>query len=367
MATPQYLSDDEIDHIIENIGSKWRMLGKRLGLNSTQLADIQQMPSTLNEKVDQMLEMWKVNSGEEATKDNMLKALTKLPHMQLVHALEKWPTTSPKSNNTQSVKSTDSLQPKPQVPCASKYLESDFYPFKRGYCTIINNENFVTFPPRRGSSVDVAALKATFENFNFDVDDRNSNLCADDMQKVFEKFRDKKYECYDCFVCCISSHGDAGVVYGSDEESLNIENDIVRSFTADKCSTFNGKPKLFFIQACQGQSGLPGVHTIERDATPLHSPNKKITPILSDHLLYVSTVTGFYSFRNTQAGSYFFQHLTKTLNENGHEVDIVNLLTSINNTVSGLEFSDSDGEKCTQMPIYSSTLRKLLKFKRRQP
>ncbi len=49
-----------------------------------------------------------------------------------------------------------------------------------------------------------------------------------------------------------ASHGSKGVIYGTDGEEINIENEIVQMFDANNCNGLVGKPKLFFIQACQG-------------------------------------------------------------------------------------------------------------------
>ena len=56
----------------------------------------------------------------------------------------------------------------------------------------------------------------------------------------------------DAFGCAILSHGDNGVVYGTDG-ILKVE-DLCASFRADRCPTLAGKPKLFFIQVCVNPS-----------------------------------------------------------------------------------------------------------------
>lgn len=58
------------------------------------------------------------------------------------------------------------------------------------------------------------------------------------------------YDPFDAFVCCILTHGNLGVVYTSDAVPIRIL-DIVEFFTDKNCSSLRGKPKMFFIQACQ--------------------------------------------------------------------------------------------------------------------
>ena len=50
----------------------------------------------------------------------------------------------------------------------------------------------------------------------------------------------------DCFVCAILSHGDSGIVYGTDGV---IELDtLVSPFKGRQCASLLGKPKVFIIQ-----------------------------------------------------------------------------------------------------------------------
>lgn len=58
---------------------------------------------------------------------------------------------------------------------------------------------------------------------------------------------------YDCFVCCIMSHGDQDCVYGADSRWVQIK-EMISNFQPSRCPTLTGKPKLFFIQATQGRS-----------------------------------------------------------------------------------------------------------------
>ena len=51
------------------------------------------------------------------------------------------------------------------------------------------------------------------------------------------------------FGCAILTHGEDGVVYGTDR-SVEIDQ-ITKPFKGDKCKSLVGKPKVFFIQACR--------------------------------------------------------------------------------------------------------------------
>ena len=50
----------------------------------------------------------------------------------------------------------------------------------------------------------------------------------------------------DCFACAILSHGDEGVVYGTD--GIVKIDELVSPVKGANCPSLIGKPKLFFIQ-----------------------------------------------------------------------------------------------------------------------
>ena len=53
-------------------------------------------------------------------------------------------------------------------------------------------------------------------------------------------------------VVVLMSHGADDFIYGSDIEKVHIPS-IVDKFKPNKCPALQGKPKLFFIQACRGR------------------------------------------------------------------------------------------------------------------
>jgi len=53
------------------------------------------------------------------------------------------------------------------------------------------------------------------------------------------------------FVMFVLSHGVDGHVYALNGEKISIQ-EIVNFFEGDNCKALRGKPKLFFVQACQG-------------------------------------------------------------------------------------------------------------------
>lgn len=139
------------------------------------------------------------------------------------------------------------------------------YPMKRpyGFALVVNikcfkgtTENGETLKEREGSDVDVRNLKDLWEQLGFTVE-RHEDLKAHEICTVVLKMARKidRLQTSSCFVCCIMTHGDMGVIYGSDCKSVNI-NYIIDQFKQAQCKALAEKPKLFFLQACRGSQSL---------------------------------------------------------------------------------------------------------------
>jgi len=70
---------------------------------------------------------------------------------------------------------------------------------------------------------------------------------------------------HDCLIVAVLSHGELGLLYAHD--TAYKADSLWYHFTPDKCPTLAGKPKLFFIQACQGDKLDAGVTLKERTET----------------------------------------------------------------------------------------------------
>ena len=73
----------------------------------------------------------------------------------------------------------------------------------------------------------------------------------------------------DAFVCCIMSHGDKGGVFGTSGKLLQIA-DITKTFNGMNCRDLAGKPKVFFIQACQDKRMEQTGVEVESDSLTEH-------------------------------------------------------------------------------------------------
>ena len=102
-------------------------------------------------------------------------------------------------------------------------------------------------------------LRATFEQLNFHVC-TYENLTDTEMVQLLQSISIENHSNYDCFVCCILTHGIHGALYGVNGITVPIR-DMTGPLRAQGCPTLAGKPKLFFMQACQGRDKQEGQWT----------------------------------------------------------------------------------------------------------
>lgn len=136
------------------------------------------------------------------------------------------------------------------------------------------------------------------------------DLEAKKIYETVKEYSKKNHSNMDCFVCFILSHGEKDKIKGTDDEFVNIK-DLLTCFSGSNCPSLAGKPKLFFIQACQGSVGHPAVTVqedcsghLEMDAIPLPS-----IPDQADVLVGMATVEDFECYRCIKTGSVYIQCL----------------------------------------------------------
>uniref|UniRef100_G1Q3P2 Caspase 10 n=1 Tax=Myotis lucifugus TaxID=59463 RepID=G1Q3P2_MYOLU len=207
----------------------------------------------------------------------------------------------------------------------------------RGYCVVINNQNFTSLSKRQGTDKDAAeCLKHVFQWLGFNVDMR-VDVTKERLDEVLQEYKSHPDHANgDCFVFCVLTHGKFGAVYSSDQALIPIR-EIMSHFTAQQCPGLANKPKLFFIQACQGGEIQSSV-SIEADAVNpelVEPPLQESVPVEADFLLGLSTVPGYVSFRHKTEGSWYIQSLYNYLKHlvPRHE-DLLSILTAVNNDVS---------------------------------
>ncbi|EFB29509.1 hypothetical protein PANDA_003926, partial [Ailuropoda melanoleuca] len=244
----------------------------------------------------------------------------------------------------------------------------------RGYCLIFNNYDFSiarkevpklqSIKDRNGTDLDADALCQTFSELHFEIvpfkDCTAKKIC-----EVLKSFQCMDHSSRDCFICCILSHGDKGIIYGSDGQEVPIY-ELTSYFTGSKCPSLAGKPKIFFIQACQGDNYQKGI-AVETDSEQKEaylemdsSYQKRYIPEDADFLLGMATVNNCVSYRNPMEGTWYIQSLCQSLRERcPRGEDILTILTEVNFEVSNKDDRKNMGK---QMPQPTFTLRKKLFF-----
>jgi len=235
------------------------------------------------------------------------------------------------------------------------------YP-RRGHLVVINNRLFeqsLKLPERNGTDLDASMIYATFKGLGFEVSIFN-NLKSHEMLRLFIKYAGINHGDCDCFAVTILSHGAEGFVYASNE-AIEIRKLVEPLKT---CKTLVGKPKLFFIQACQGELLDEGNDVTDAEVY-VEDTKKPTLPREADFLYAYSTAPGFYAFRNSTKGSFFMQAISKIFKEDGPRLEITRLLTRVGRKVA-VDFEsrakDAAYSYKKQMPCFLSTLTKDLYF-----
>nr|XP_006641963.1 PREDICTED: caspase-9 [Lepisosteus oculatus] len=284
----------------------------------------------------------------------------------------------------------DELDPKPQGRPRSNSLQvykMDHNPC--GHCLIINNVDFERqsgLNNRTGSDIDCDRLEKRFKAFNFVVTVKR-NLKSKQIRQELTALSKKDHSSYDCCVVVILSHGSEashcrfpGAVHGVDGPIVAVQN-ITNYLNGQNCPTLQGKPKLFFIQACGGDEKDTGFEVSEgfgpssgglddqTDAMPMSSSSDSLSltdevdaraslPTPSDILVSYSTFPGYVSWRDTAAGSWYVETLDNILAQNAKDEDLVTMLMMVTDKVSQISAKGI----YKQMPGSFNFLRKRLFF-----
>ena len=249
----------------------------------------------------------------------------------------------------------------------------------RGITLIINNASFAYHPEhgkqsdRHGSEKDVLLVEKLFEELDFSVKTKR-DLSRAQLLDELDDVVCQDHSAYDCFVLWLMSHGRSGEVICSDGISIPIQ--TVHDMFSN-CSTLNGKPKLFFIQACRGTEEDEGRIVFVDRAAPANESNEpeKVDPVIklripkqSDFLYAFSTVDDHAAFRNKIEGSPFVCCVVEAFRERVAHDHVLDILTVVNHKVSKtdvvrpLSKNKNKTKICKQTPEVRHTLRKKVYF-----
>ncbi|XP_013381226.2 uncharacterized protein LOC106152255 [Lingula anatina] len=259
--------------------------------------------------------------------------------------------------------------------CPENEYKNDSEP--RGRALIINNKIFSVdwLPERDGTEVDVVALRKLFRYLHYETD-VISNLTADEMKEEIEQESQRDdHKIYDSFILFLLSHGTEGAVYGTDGYPLPFK--YIKAILNNRnCLGLSGKPKMIFIQACQGKildSGtLLDRQTVQQPQqappaanlgdevpdAPHEIPKPSNDPTMSDFLEVHATSPDYVSWRHTGKGTWFVQSIVDTFYREAHKYDVLQMLVNVNYAIS--QKQTIKGNK--QAPEIVTSLRKKVFF-----
>jgi len=231
---------------------------------------------------------------------------------------------------------------------------------------IFNHKKFASrfhLNERKGTELDVSAIKSAFKSISWDTEVYNDPTVSDIRSIITELQLSESTESLAAVAVFILSHGeDNGTVFAADA-MYRVDNDILFMLTADKCPYLAGKPKLIFVQACQGQNTDPGVNLRRRHTSQDSTSTYKI-PNFADFLIFQASFWNHYSFRSSDTGSWFIQALCRRIVESDQEDSLMDTLLEVSRTVSVEKESNVPTKphlhQKKQTPLlYSTLLRKL--------
>ncbi|KAH7944014.1 hypothetical protein HPB52_014302 [Rhipicephalus sanguineus] len=184
----------------------------------------------------------------------------------------------------------------------------------RGMCVIINNCNFEDVTERCDGSVhDVRPMEALFKTFLFDCI-VHTDLKADEMKKLLsEAANSKEHEQAQCLVVVLISHGNQ--------------------------DTILGKPKLFFIQACQkNESDSGGSTTVAETADTMAKPAEepqfgKRIPSWSDMRNTYAVIPGYDALRDIEIALWFLSAIYTVFSQYAFIVHLDDLMQQVHEEV----------------------------------
>nr|ABG48761.1 caspase-8 [Haemaphysalis longicornis] len=231
----------------------------------------------------------------------------------------------------------------------------------RGLCIIINNVDFGNrFPKRHGSEVDVRRMEDLFEALFFRVQ-THRDLSADDMKSVLsDAAKEDKQKNAECLVVILMSHGENDGIYGTDGKWLNLKQEVYTQFNDSNCPSLQGKPKLFFVQACRGREddfrtdgmrGAPNSSHKRKDWPTLEQDRQSMDWIADVSEMHIAEATRpeLVAHRDTAFGSWFLSAVYKIFTCHAWELPLERLMERVQEEVQ----ENTSDSNIKQFPLFT--------------
>ncbi|KAM6449737.1 caspase-14 [Liasis olivaceus] len=218
---------------------------------------------------------------------------------------------------------------------------------------------------REGSKEDIGKMKKLFEKCRFitplqDCINPSKGKLMDDL-KEFQDYINTSTEEISCCLITLMSHGKQGIILDPDGKEIILD-EIFSLFNNKKCPKLQGKPKIFIIQACQGNDRDYGI--VEADDKIEKFQQQRKLPTTSDYFIVYSSQKGFVSLRKNDTGSVMITAMDEVFSAHWQNWHVGDLFTKVNSMMVKQEFllrNDKDTVKACL--VTESTLTKAVFFK----
>ena len=203
-----------------------------------------------------------------------------------------------------------------------------------------------------GHDQDIKNTKKCLEKLGFIVT-VHENKTSQETIDLLNHYAKADYSEADCFLCVFSSHGNNADLLASDHKLFDLISIIQEIFTGNK--SLNGKPKLFFINACRGDKIMGTLENKIKLNKAKGSSNQSNTPEICDIMIYYSTVNKYLSFGDIN-GSTFIEAFVEVFNKYGKKEQLMDMVTRINQKIAAIppfQYIDPDTKSthnAKQMP-----------------
>lgn len=239
---------------------------------------------------------------------------------------------------------------------------------------VLNHKNFhprLKLNTRRGTEIDVKAIESSFKPLGWDVEVLNDCTTSQIRDAIL------RIQISEVDICALAifilSHGeDNGTVFAQDG-LYRVDHDILYPLAADKCPILAGKPKMIFVQACQGQdtdSGTSVTTHRKRHTSSDNTATYKI-PNYADFVIFQASFWQHYSFRSGDTGSWFIQALCAKVDQSEPCDAFFDILLDVSHSVALHKESNVPQkphlDKKKQVPLLYSTMLRKLYLKEKPP
>ncbi|XP_040566810.1 caspase-1-like [Lepeophtheirus salmonis] len=222
---------------------------------------------------------------------------------------------------------------------------------------------------REGVEQDTQAIRNTFNPLGFFIEAYENSSVAEIKHKLLSL---SKMDGLSCLIIFISTHGYENDVLLAFDKDFNLRCDIIEELSPEKMSSLAGKPKVIFVQACQGSKKDKGIlikyrksniHEVDGHGSgvPIHKMSTHV-----DFLLVKSSYHGYFSFRSNTSGSWFIQTVCKEIGKSSPTDDLLSIMPRVIRNIS-LNYTscheDPDIDQCKQTPMLEATLQRKIYLK----